>query len=333
MTFEETKDLSMNQPVVSVVIPTRNRPLLVKRAVQSSLQQTFRQLEVLVIVDGFDGVTSETLAEIDDNRLRIIELETSVGGSEARNTGVRFAQGDWIAFLDDDDEWLFNKIEQQYEAGVNSNAIYPVIASQVIARTPKGDFRWPRLMPSLSEPISEYLFVRKTLFKGDALIQCSTYFTRKELLIKQPFKKELLKHQDTEWILRVALFEGVSIRLIEEPLAIWHTEQSRTTVSGKNNWKYSLNWLQEHHDLVTRKAYSSWLLTQVSAEAVQEGDWDAFRILLLEAFRGGQLRAIDLFIYFGMWLVPRKVRNGLRVLSVMIRLKSLSNSVVTQPQV
>jgi len=97
-------------PLVSVIIPTYQRPALLLRAVRSALAQTFSQLEVIVILDGPDPASEEALKEINDARLRLVPLPSRVGGSETRNTGVRNACGQWVAFLDDDDEWLEHKI-------------------------------------------------------------------------------------------------------------------------------------------------------------------------------------------------------------------------------
>ena len=76
-------------PQVSVVIPTRKRPDLVVRAVKSALAQTLADIEVIVVIDGSDRATEQALAAIDDGRLTIICNEVPVGGSEARNVGIR----------------------------------------------------------------------------------------------------------------------------------------------------------------------------------------------------------------------------------------------------
>src|ERR1700758_1632604 len=99
-----------SQPLVSAVIPTRNRPDLVCRAVRSALAQTYPNIEVIVVIDGPDPVSFASLEVLGDPRIRIIALKESVGGSEARNTGAREAKGSYIALLDDDDEWLPEKI-------------------------------------------------------------------------------------------------------------------------------------------------------------------------------------------------------------------------------
>lgn len=93
--------------LVSVVIPTRNRPhLLLDRALRSALTQTLSNIEVIVVVDGPDPATLQTLHGITDPRLRVVALPENLGGAEARNVGVRHARAEWVALPDDDDEWL-----------------------------------------------------------------------------------------------------------------------------------------------------------------------------------------------------------------------------------
>src|SRR6187551_3408361 len=76
-------------PDVTVVIPTRNRPDLVSRAVHSVLGQTYRNIEVIVVVDGPDAATEDALGTIGDDRLRVLTLPAKGGAPNARNQGVR----------------------------------------------------------------------------------------------------------------------------------------------------------------------------------------------------------------------------------------------------
>ncbi|NHC33350.1 glycosyltransferase family 2 protein [Scytonema millei VB511283] len=86
-------------PKLSIIIPTRDRPQLLARAVQSALSQTMTDLEVIVV----DDASTQPIDLPADPRLRIIRLSTSHGGAGARNVGTKAAQGRWIAYLDDDD--------------------------------------------------------------------------------------------------------------------------------------------------------------------------------------------------------------------------------------
>ncbi len=300
------------KPLISTVIPTRNRSVLVKRAVQSALVQTFKEVEVIVVIDGPDEATLVVLSEIDDPRLRVIELPVSRGASGARNAGVSEAAGEWIAFLDDDDVWLSLKLELQIAAAKDSDHAFPIVACRLIARTPKGEFIWPRRLLTRSEPMSEYLLARNTLFQGEGLIQTSMLLTKKDLLEKVPFRSDLQRHQEWDWLLQVSALEGVGFEFVPQPLAIWYVEEKRTSISGKNNWQYSLAWIQERRHLVTSRAYAAFVMTVVSMLAAREGDRKAFWTLLREAMQSGRPKPIDFLLYVGMWLIPHDTRRQLR---------------------
>src|ERR1700687_3739953 len=158
-------------PTVSVVIPTRHRPELVVRAVRSALGQTFRNLEVLVVIDGPDLATAGALREVRDPRLRLLQLSQSVGGAGARNEGVKAAGGEWVAFLDDDDEWLAVKLDRQLQIARQSYAREPILACRLIASTPSGRYVWPRRMIRPGEHVSDFVMSRTDLFQGEGLLQ------------------------------------------------------------------------------------------------------------------------------------------------------------------
>ncbi|MDJ0696980.1 glycosyltransferase family 2 protein [Mastigocoleus sp. MO_188.B34] len=313
------------QPLVSVVIPTYKRPQLVKRAVESALSQTLDQIEVIVVMDGPDEETSKVLGNIEDTRLKVIELPTNQGSRAARNAGVRAAIAKWIALLDDDDEWLFNKLELQLEAGQNSQYELPVITSFITVRTPKRDGIWPRRIPEENEPLSEYLFVRNTGFQGEGLIHTSTIFTTKELLNKVPFNTDIQRHDDWDWLLRVITQKGVGVEFVQQVLSIWHLEEARPSLSKSSKWQFSLNWIRDKLDLglVTPRAYSSFILTEVSARAASSGNIRVFWILLVEAIKRGKPESKDILLCIGMWIIPPKVRSWLRHL-LTVKLKELS---------
>ncbi|NUB14970.1 glycosyltransferase, partial [Azospirillum brasilense] len=111
---------------VSAVIPTRNRPHLVLKAVESVRAQTLKDVEIVVVVDGPDPATVAALEAVEDRRLRIVQNPASLGPAGARNAGVQAALGAWIAFLDDDDSWAPEKLERQLAAAKAAGAKLPV---------------------------------------------------------------------------------------------------------------------------------------------------------------------------------------------------------------
>jgi len=96
---------------VSIIIPTFNRSVLLKRALESIYKQTFLDYEVIVIDDGSTDDTAQML-QVDFPAARYVYQENK-GVSSARNKGLNIAKGKWLAFLDSDDEWLAEKLEKQ----------------------------------------------------------------------------------------------------------------------------------------------------------------------------------------------------------------------------
>src|SRR5665213_1350208 len=107
----------MIQPLVSVIVPTRDRVQILRAAVASVLRQSATNFELIVVDDASTDGTSSYLAELAtmDKRVRVVRNAAPKGGAGARNEGISHARGEWIAFLDDDDEWLPNKIRRQLE--------------------------------------------------------------------------------------------------------------------------------------------------------------------------------------------------------------------------
>jgi len=105
--------------LVSVVMPTYKRSEKLIRAIDSVLNQTYSHLELLLVNDNdpFDEYTQELKIKlnryINDDRLHLIIQDKHINGAVARNTGIRLSKGEYIAFLDDDDWWELNKLEEQ----------------------------------------------------------------------------------------------------------------------------------------------------------------------------------------------------------------------------
>lgn len=101
--------------MVSVVIPTHNRADLLPRAIKSVQAQTYQDLEIIVVSDGSTDNTKEVVEALskEDSRIRFVEYHPGRGGNIARNTGIENAAGEYVAFLDDDDEFFPTKLEKQ----------------------------------------------------------------------------------------------------------------------------------------------------------------------------------------------------------------------------
>jgi glycosyltransferase involved in cell wall biosynthesis len=203
-------------PLVSVVIPTRDRLSLLTRALESVHDQTYSNLEVIVVDDGSIDGTPDILAR--DDRVRLIRLDASVGGAAARNRGIAAARGDLIAFLDSDDQWLPEKLSAQvavFEHNPRVGAVYcrhfdhddeTGVRSQSKGRIYTGD-----IMPEL--------------LSGNCPRTVSLFVVRKSALERAGgFDEGLRGFQDTDLWLRLA--PDWEFDAVEAPLAVVHNHSS-----------------------------------------------------------------------------------------------------------
>jgi glycosyltransferase involved in cell wall biosynthesis len=299
-------------PDVSVVIPTFSRPDLVLRAVRSALAQTVEDIEVIVVIDGPDDVTRTALSAITDVRLRIVDLPEQGGSQNARNAGVRAARAPWTALLDDDDEWLEDKLAVQLGLARAARVPMPVVASRLISRTPRADLAMPRRLPAPDEPLSEYFTVRRGLFHGEGFIQTSTILAPTELMRRVPFDATVPRMQELDWALRALGHDGVDLLIAEEVLVIWHQDENRERISLSLPWQEQLAWLRRSRALFTPRAYAAITMSVISSMAAPTRSASVFRTLLREARHHGRPGAVDYLTLLQIWLIPPTLRHRVR---------------------
>jgi glycosyltransferase involved in cell wall biosynthesis len=294
--------------VISVVIPTLRRAQLLSRAIRSVLAQTIHDLELVVVVDGVDGDTTRLLASIQDPRLRFIQNPRSLGSAEARNVGIKKATGEWIAFLDDDDEWEKDKLEKQIlAAGQIEGAVIVSCLSRVV--TALREYIWPNRIYDNLVPLDEYLFDRRSLFRGDAMLQCSSLLMKRELCADLLFTPE---HDDWDLLLRAVKRKGAKIITVKEALVVHYIEDGRSSLGSTFDWRKSLSWARRSRHLIGRRAYAGFCLTIIAPQAAKRREVFAFFALLYQALRYGAPRLIHLALYLVIWLVPMTLRQNVR---------------------
>lgn len=191
--------------MVSVIIPSYNREKTIERAVMSVLNQTYKDLELIVVDDCSKDNTVEVLKSIKDDRFKIIELEKNSGACVARNVGVENAQGDYIAFQDSDDEWLLDKLEKQMAIFEKEKV------DLVFCAFNRFGLGKNLTCPKLSEGIVE----RKTLLE-DSRISTQTLVGKKECFENVKFDPEMPRLQDYDITIRLS--KKYSIYFVNEPL-------------------------------------------------------------------------------------------------------------------
>jgi glycosyltransferase involved in cell wall biosynthesis len=194
--------------LVSVIVPTLHRPTLLMRALGSVFRQTWRELEVIVVVDGPDPDTIAILQTIDDSRLRVIVNPRSLTAAGARNAGMDHAKGEWIALLDDDDEWWPEKLAKQMAYAADRGPVLVTCLSRMV--TPASTFVRPQVIYDNLRPIDEYLFDRRSPFAGQGFIQTSSYLLPRALGRGLRFRTDT-PHDDWDYLLRLSKQEGVRV--------------------------------------------------------------------------------------------------------------------------
>ena len=127
-----------NEPLVSVIIPTYNRGRLILDSINSVLNQTYKNIELIVVDDCSTDDTEKTVKSIDDSRIKYIKLEKNSGACVARNKGIEISRGEFIAFNDSDDLWLPEKINSQLDFLYENNA--EISFCKMECRTPENNF-------------------------------------------------------------------------------------------------------------------------------------------------------------------------------------------------
>jgi len=132
------RERSMREELISVIIPTYNRRDKVTYAVKSVLDQTYSNIEVIIIDDASTDNTEAEIKKIKDDRIRYIYLEKNHGAAGARNVGIKEANGTYIAFQDSDDIWEKEKLQMQIDKMAGTD-LYIVLWFSLMQR--EGCFR------------------------------------------------------------------------------------------------------------------------------------------------------------------------------------------------
>jgi glycosyltransferase involved in cell wall biosynthesis len=217
--------IEKNKPVVSVVIPTYNRVLMLDRAIQSVLNQTLKNIELIVVDDASKDNSWKFLkSNYSDSRMVLIQHDRNLGGAAARNTGIRNARGEYIAFLDSDDEWLPEKLEVQLSC-IQSDPTLGAVYCKHVAVDYKGK--------SYAAASKHYYrgWVRDKLVRGWCPVSSSLFLVRKQCFQKVGlFDESLPSYQDYDFWLRLS--PQFRFDYVPEILAKFHHHtQSRVSIN------------------------------------------------------------------------------------------------------
>ena len=291
---------------VSVIIPTYNRAHLIGRAIQSVLNQTYKDFEIIVVDDGSTDSTEKAVREFQEQgkRIKYIRHNKNKGGSAARNTGIKAAKGEYIAFLDDDDEWLRDKIEKQVETMKN-------LPSGVWGGIYCGFFYVNNKKTILVEATEKGNLKKAILNKEVDIGASSTVLLSKEAINETGlFDENLERHQDWDYLVR--FFNKYKLFSLKEPLVKVYghnmpSGEKIARVKEKYLSKFKKD-IYEFGDKIAKEIFAQhWL--EVAIVYAKEGKVIKSMYYLIKSinFKDIQIRRyLDVLILIAKSLVKRK---------------------------
>jgi len=275
-------------PKVSIIIPTYNRAYLLPRTIKSVLNQTFKDFELIIVDDGSLDNTREVVEEFQkkDQRVKYIWQENSGRPARPKNVGIKNAKGEYIAFLDSDDEWLPEKLEKQlslFEYSkkkslglVSCNAFIISQGGKILGEyhTSKVKFFLPEFLEQSRVLSNSGIILPKDIIKRVGFFDEKTGFA-----------------EDQDMWIRIAK-AGYSFDFVAEPLFKYyiHPENFFKNLTGKDIIKIYEYILLKHLDIYKKypKAYSI-RLRNIGSMYVLNNDMQIARRYFIKAIQTAPL--------------------------------------------
>lgn len=234
-----------SQPAVAVIIPTYNRAHVIGRALRSVLNQTFKNLEVIVVDDGSTDDTQKLVESFVDPRVRYLRCEANQGATAARNLGIKNTSAEFIAFQDSDDEWLCEKLEKQMavfaQAGDNIGVVYCGFF--------RVDGKKAAYYPS-DAVLKKTGNVLESLLRGNFVTTQAAVVRRECFRSSGMFDERLPRYQDWELFIRLA--KHYEFICVDEPLLLAYYSPVSITASERSLPVALRMILEKHQDVYSQ---------------------------------------------------------------------------------
>ena len=211
---------------VSVIIPVYNKEKYIKRCLESVLNQTYSNLEIVIIDDASTDNSMNIVNGIEDERIKIISLSENRGVSIARNKGIEIATGKYICFLDADDYWILDKIEKQVKMIELNNYVFVY-----------GGYEYLKNERKHIAHVPTFLDYNKAL-KNTAIFT-STVMLNMNILSKEDIYMPNVKSEDTATWWKI-LKKGITAYGIDEAIAVYRVGEkslsSNKITALKRTW-------------------------------------------------------------------------------------------------
>lgn len=285
-------------PAVSVVVPAHNRARTLAAAIESIRAQTFGDFEIVVVDDGSTDGTAAVARSIAEHepRLRVLEHPANCGAQAARNTGIRAARGEWVAFLDSDDTYYPESLELRLELA-RSGGFDVVHSAADVVSADGTTARWP-IPPFRGDAYKNLLLAPAPMFQ--------TLLVRREALRGiGPLDEKVPAYQ--EWDTSIRLAARHRFGYVVEPTCLYDRRTpgaiSKDGLRGANGYEY-----------VVRKHWR-----EIAREAGLRSLGDQLRIVSTLRLRAGDRRGALRCVATAVLVWPFSVRKTFRHLRACIQ--------------
>lgn len=269
---------------VSIIIPTKDRANYIERSLKSVLNQHINNIEVIIVDDGSVDETKSIIFDYqrEYNFIRYIKNETSVGGATARNQGADLATGQFVAFLDSDDEWCPNHLTEGLELikRYNAEGIYGSFYIQ------KGVKRF-----TIDQSPTHSLSIAERIFSENGDARTSTFIFKKNAFDKIKFDEKQHKHQD--WDLAIRFEYRFPFVLNPKQTVILHYDVYNR-MSSKVNYEATDYLISKHKNKVSKKALAHFYISIMWRCLKNDGKTNIFIKYKKELIQLLENRGIDL---------------------------------------
>ena len=241
----------MNE-LINVVIPTYNRENKIKKCIESVLNQTYQNIELIIVDDGSIDNTASVIEDIHDSRIKYV-YQPNAGACVARNSGIKMAKGNYIALQDSDDEWLPEKLEIQMKAMEEKNA--DVVISKLNRKFANSD-----KITIIPKRISGEVHITDDFYGCGT----QTILAKKEVFDDCLFDREFPRLQDFEWMYRV--LQKYKVYCVDTPLVNYYIGDDSIVSNPEKRYQATELFLKKHPDA---KKKSPKIMTHMAKDLIE----------------------------------------------------------------
>ena len=252
----------MSLAKVSVIIPTKNRKDALLRSLRSVYKQTLSPYEVIVVDDG-SSVDNTHIYKKQFPQIKIIKNSVSKGGAVARNQGAEKATGEYLAFLDSDDEWLPNHLSHRIDVVKSQNAD-GIFGTFILV---KGNDQKPisfKLNKSRNKQNIGNFILSEDRFDA----RTSSFFFKRNAFLEIKFDENLKKHQD--WDLAINFDKKYRFILDTSPTLKIYVDQKEARMSQKLQHNLSFYFIEKNSSFLTENNIFMFCLKQIMRSQLAE---------------------------------------------------------------